>query len=169
MADDLATRRAKLFGVPQGPSQEVVGLMSMLGEAHNTNATLVRLMREMTDAQKAEEGEEDQLISSLRADLSTAQSQLLAMTERCAKAEGSLATLTAEHERMCQEMEKEDETETEPPEPPEIDPAALASALVPYLVSALPKPAQPQPLKAWVLDTKDSMGNPRRVRLTPEY
>lgn len=34
--------------------------------------------------------------------------------------------------------------------------------------AAAPGPASGQP-KSWVLETSDSMGNPRRVRVTPEF
>lgn len=160
MRDEIAERRAKLLG--PAPQPDLSGLLATITNTQAANAELSEALRStvmsllaVTKEQKSEGSAE---ANAVRAELAAAREELASvrgmLAEECearARLEGELAVLRASKQP-----------------PPQIDTGALVSAIV----SAIPAPKMPDApprAKSFNLDTKDAMGNPRRVRITPEY
>jgi hypothetical protein len=165
--DEIAARRARLLGLPPAapaPAMppELIDAMRMASEAQLANSNFVMAMQARQDAHDAQ-------IERLRDDLK-------AMSERCAAAEMEAARAqeraTAAEAACAVACEALEHERARPPAPipaapaaPVIDVAAIAAAVV----ARMPHQAAPPAPKALIFETKDSMGNPRKVRVTPEH
>jgi hypothetical protein len=156
---DMAARRANLFGVPkqEAPPTDMGPVMEVLAQRINA---LEAECAQLRDSLAANNGALQASVATCAAETAranTLQQQLTQQQAECANLVQLLAA-AAQAQPAPQQIEM--------PEP--VDTAAIVAAVV----AALPVPVAPQPPsvpKSWLLEGNDPMGNPRKVRMTPEY
>lgn len=153
---DIAARRAKLMGAPvaeptdMGPAIEVMA--QRINELQAQNALL-----------------QDSVTASNLA-LAGATAECAAQRERADGLQAQVAQEQAECAGLQQALAAAAQSQPGAPQIqiPAVDIAGIAAAVVASLpAQVVPTPTVPP--KAWVLKTRDAAGNPREVRMTPEY
>lgn len=164
---DIASKRAALGIAPKGEGPDSTARMQhvIMDRLNIAESECARLMAELAVAkaelqacqikcdaacEKAEEYESE--AEEAKAECATLTTAL---------AEAKVAQARAEERAIAAEQAKTQAMETL---------GAERSRPLPALLAPPAEPAAPvQVVKAWLLETRDAQGNPRRLRMTPEY
>lgn len=167
--EDMKKRREALFGRPEEPKLDL-GALQLLNEANAANAELAQAVRSMGKDLiayvKADEAAESELLKQLRADLVAANARLVEEVAARAILQGQLSAMHEAHEMMMKQCDAMCAAANQRAERAEAAYEGERNKPPPQMPEPTPAPAQP---KAWLLETRDTQGNPRKVRMTPEY
>lgn len=166
---DIASRRAVLGIVPKmdGP-----GADAAIGMA------VVALLTKQLEGEMAECGRLESELALMTAKADSAHEMCEMMMHRAEKAERALESQQAAFEEakqsaasalLAQARAEERATAAEAARMVAVEALAAERARPPTVQQAAAPATPPAPIKAWLLQSRDAQGNPRTVRMTPEY
>lgn len=157
---DLAARRERLFGIPKqdAPPTDMGSAIEVLAQRVNELQAANALLSDSLAAANGALAGATAEAGAQRARADVLQEQLALEQAECAGLVQSIA-MAAQSQPAPIEM----------PEP--VDTAAIVAAVVAALPApvAVDPPEPPAVIKSWLLESRDSMGNQKQVRMTPEY